>query len=490
MNFKPLKTFFFDNVGVKQTVFKNTFWLTTAEIITRLLQIILVIYITRILGATEYGKFSFALSFVSMFVVLSDFGLSDITTRELAKDKKGEEEYSDILSFKIILSVATLFVMAVGSFLITPDLVIRKVIIILSFFVLISNFFSIIYAFLRARQKMEYEAGAKIIQSLVTFFAVLYALFRFPSIENVSLGYLISNLIVLVIILLIFYFYIQPIKLGFSIEKYKKFFKYSYSLGLASIFGSVFVNVDSVIMGYLGQNIENGWYGAAGRVINLTVIPSSLILMSFYPVLSKLFKESKEKLQKVWDFYMESMIVLAVPITIGGFILSSKIIDFVYGAGFSPAASAFQILIFTTGIGFIYSPYIMMLVVSDQQKRYLWINLIAALANIVANIILIPLYSFYGASVAKIISTVIIFILGIEYFRRFVSINVFNHNLVKILFISVMSSLIMFVAICLPIVYNLDIIIVIILGTIIYCVCLSGFYKFLFKLNHCKKAYE
>jgi len=86
------KSFFLENLGVKQTIFKNTFWLAVAEGVTRLLKLALLIYVARILGATEYGKFNFALAFVGLFAIFADLGLSQITTREFSREKEKEKE--------------------------------------------------------------------------------------------------------------------------------------------------------------------------------------------------------------------------------------------------------------------------------------------------------------------------------------------------------------------------------------------------------------
>jgi len=124
----------------------------------------LIIYIARVLGATEYGKFTFALSFVSLFVVFFDLGLSNIVTREFSREKEKEKEFSSIISLKILLSLGILFLILITSFFITSDPGIRKVIWILAAFSAIGNFSEIIYAFFRAYQRMEYEAFAVILR--------------------------------------------------------------------------------------------------------------------------------------------------------------------------------------------------------------------------------------------------------------------------------------------------------------------------------------
>lgn len=478
-----IKSFLFKNIGIKQTILKNTFWLALSEIILRFSQFLLLIYTIKILGVTDFGKFTFALSFVTIISVFSEFGLSSIVTREFSRDKKIEKQYPDILSLKIILTVGALILMLIGSFFVTSDIAIKKVIWILSFSVLAGNFPYIIYAFFRARQWMEYEAIAKIMQALITAGMVFFVLFNLPSVQNISWGYLIGNLITMAVLLLVFYFFIQPIRLGFNKNIFRKFFLFSQPLGLATIFVVVILNIDSVIMGRLGQVTENGQYGAARMIVNLTIVLATLIWMSFYPVLSNLFKESKERFQRAWDYYTESMIILAPPLAAGGFILAPKIIDFIYGQKFVPSVLAFQILIFSAGINFIYNSYIMVLIVSNQQKKYLWTILVAAVINIIANIILIPLYSFYGASIAMVITSVSILLLSIGFSRTIEQVYLFDRKLVKTTIATFVSCLAMIIVISQPAIYNLNIVLSILIGAVLYSAAIYILYNFFHKLN-------
>ena len=482
MKVKNIQTLFFQNLGIKQTIFKNTFWLAFAEGIARLLGFVLIIYITKILGVTEFGKFAFALAFVTIFAAFSSFGLSDITTREFSRDKESEKEYPAVLSLKILLSIGALILMLIGSFFITPDAAVRKVIWILAVFVLINNFFFIIYAFLRARQRMEYEAGAKILQILIMVSVGFFILLKFPSVENISYGYLFANLSSLILVLLFFYFKIKPLKLSFNKFVLRKFFRLSWPLGIATILNGILLSIDSVIMGYFNQITEAGWYNVSRQTIGVVIIPATFIYMSFYPSLSKLFKESREIFQKVWNYYMKSMIVLALPIVVGGFFLASQIVEFIFGPNFAPAILAFQILIFIVGINFLFNPYILILIVSGQQKKYLWVNLAGAITNIVLNFILIPRYSLYGASVAAVITCAVLFLLSVEFSRRFTRISIFNLSLLKDLFISFFASAVMFFAINQMSFNKINVLINIVVASSIYFFVLFSVYKLLNKV--------
>src|SRR3990167_7959860 len=123
MNIREL---FLENIGIRQTIFKNTFWLTAAEVVIGFLRLGLLIYVARILGATEYGKFTFAFSFVSIIVIFSDLGVIDIVTREFSRDKEKEKEFPAILALDMILSLGSLLLMIFGSFFITSDQYIQR----------------------------------------------------------------------------------------------------------------------------------------------------------------------------------------------------------------------------------------------------------------------------------------------------------------------------------------------------------------------------
>lgn len=483
MNLRSFGKLLFRNIGYRQTIFKNTFWLFFAEGISRFIELVLVVYIIRVLGPEEYGILSFAIAFVSIFVAFSDFGLSDITTREISEDAEVEKDYSAIFSLKIALSSITLALIFISSLFIVSDSSIRFIILILGLFSLINDFFYILYAFLRAHQKMEYEAGVKIIRSIVLVPFIAFVIFKFPSVESISYGYLFANVSSLTIILFIFYYKIKPIKIKIDKLVWKKFFSLSWPLGLAALFGAVFVSIDSVIMGYFGQIAQIGYYNASRKIIGVFSMPVTLIYVGFFPLLSKIFNGSKESFQKVWNYYMSFMIIIAIPIVVGGIIFASRIISIICGPGFNSSIPIFKILISIAGINFIYSSYVLILIISGHQKKYLFINFIAAVINVILNFVLIPIYSFYGASFSELITYVVLLALGIGFSKRLICFPPFNLKLFLILTMATFSSIVMAIFISNHYIYNLNIVYSIFIGMLIYFLVFFVFYRIFLKRN-------
>lgn len=460
--------FLFRNAGTKQTIAKNTFWLAVAEGITRFLKLFLIIYVARILGATEYGKFTFALAFVSLFAIFSDFGLSPIVTREFAREKEKEKNFPALISLKLLLGIGTLFLISIGSFFITIEPEIRGIIWILGAYIIMRGFTAIIFAFFRARQRMEYESWAGILQALIVTGAGFFVLFNFPSVQNLSLAYLFAASIALIFILLFFHLKVFPLHLTFNRSVWKSYFAMSWPLALAGIFGTIYSQTDSVMMGYLGQITQTGWYNAAYKVIGVAMIPAGLIGASFYPVLSKFFRESKEKLQNAWNHYTQVIIFIVVPLVIGGIALAPRIIDFIYDPSYFPSILAFQILLVTGGIIILTAPLSNALVISNQQKKLFWVTLSGAILNIGLNLILIPKYSLYGAAFTTLVTILLIFFLLFGFTSRLTPIRPLNLKLFLTFISSLIACIPMYFVISSPKIYNLNVFLSVITGAIIY----------------------
>jgi O-antigen/teichoic acid export membrane protein len=472
-NFTDIKSLFFDNITLKQTIFKNTVWLVVAEGVTKFLKLILIIYVARILGATEYGKFTFALAFLSLFAIFSDLGVSQITIRELSQEK--EKQFPAILSLKLLLSLGTLILILIGSFFITSDPVIRGVIWILAVYIIVNSFSGIISAFFQARQQMEYQALAGILQAIIITAAGFFVILNFPSIENLSYSYLFASLAALIFILILFHLKAFPLRISWQKSIWQRFLSMSWPLALAGIFGGIYSQTDSVMMGYWGQLTQTGWYNAAYKIIGAIFILVTLIATSFYPALSKFFQDSNKKLQTVWNYFMDSMIILAIPIVIGGIALAPRIIDFIYGPTYFPTGRetilAFQILLIMAGLVFFSNPFSQILIVANQQKKLFFVTLAGAVINAILNLILIPTYSLYGAAATTVATCFLIFFLLFHFTSRLTPIKPLNLKFFLNCIGAILATIPMYFLIIQPQIYHLNIFLSIPIGAGVYLIC-------------------
>lgn len=483
IDINKIQTILFDNKTIKQTIFKNTFWLMVGNGIAKCLAFVLLIYVARILGATEYGKFTFALAFVSLFAIFADLAISTILIREFAKEKEKEKEFYSLISLKILLSFGTLLLIIISSLFITADPLIRKTILILALFILVDGFISISYAFFQARQRMEYQAGLIIFGALVLTTCGFFVILNFPSAENLSFAYLSANIVTLIFILIFFHFKILPLKISWDKSIWRRFLSLSWPLAFAVFLATLYNHMDSVMLGYFGKITETGWYNAAHRIAWTSFVFIGLIVGSIFPMISRAFQESKEKFQKIWDYQMELMIVLSFPLMLGGIILAPRMIDFFYGQNFAPSILALQILIVMAGIIILYGPFSQTLVVANLQKKIFWAVLLGAIVNVILNLILIPKYSLYGAAVATVITHLLIFFLFVRLTLKFAPVKISYLRFLTVFIGVILSNVVMFFAISQ---LKIHVLFLIIIGVIVYSICFLGYRKIISQL----KVYE
>ena len=481
INYEELKALFFQNKGVKQVIIKNTFWLSMTEAFNKILKLFLVIYIARVLGAAGYGEFNFALAFASLFIIFTDFGIPVLATRELANNKEKEKHFPALLALKLLLTAAVfILTLAVGFFTI-KDSIIRELIFIFALMIASHSLIEIVFVFFRARQRMEYEAWIKIIEAAINAALGFFVLFNFPSPVNLSWAYSFAAIIALVASLVFLRVKFIPLKLEINLRVWKEYFLIAWPLALVGFFTLIYTQTDSVMMGFFKLIKEVGWYSAALKIVGASLIPAGLVSQCFFPALASAFKHP-ERLQKIWNYFLQIMIFFAVPVMVGGIVLAQKIIDFVYDPSYFPAILAFQILILTTGINYLCTPFNQLLIVLNQQKKMFWAVLGGALTNVILNSILIPRFTLYGAAAATVISMIFIFSFLIRLTFKLAPIkSIISPQIIFTFTASVLASLPMYFAISRPMIYNLNIFLSILVGASVYTAIFSIFYFFFSK---------
>lgn len=465
-----IKSLLLKNTSQNQTVAKNVFWLSAAELVNKILKVILYFYIARIFGTLLYGQFSFAFNFVGLFAFCSDLSISKIITREFSRDPEKEKDFSSILSLEIFLSVITLVLIVCGSFFITTNEQIRSLIWLLGVYYLINIFPTIFYSFFNARQRMELQSLSNTVSSIVATACALPVLFFWPTLMNLSWSYIFSSVLSLFFVVFLFHVKITKIKVSFDFNIWKKYFKVSWPLILTIVVVSLYSNFDSTMMGYLEQYSQVGLYSAAQKIVSASTIPMGFITLSFFPIISRAIFESKETISKALNKYVFSILFLAVPIFFGGIIIASPIIKFIYGQSFLGSVDAFKILLFSGVLTMITVPYRQLLLAANLLKINLVINLFGALINLSLNFFLIKKYSLSGAVAANLFTSLFFFVTFLVTTKIKLNITLLNIKLMSNFITILFSGISMYIVISRGMFLESNIFLLIMSGALVYIV--------------------
>ena len=65
-----------NKMNIARKIFSNFLSLTASEIVSKLLQLLVFVYLARELGKESFGVFSFGIAFALLVFIIADFGLN------------------------------------------------------------------------------------------------------------------------------------------------------------------------------------------------------------------------------------------------------------------------------------------------------------------------------------------------------------------------------------------------------------------------------
>ena len=422
--FKKIKLFLFQNKTIKQTIIKNTFWLSFGELVGRVLRVGVVIYAARVLGAEGWGIFSYAITFAAMFTIFSDIGLSSVLTREVAKDPLNRNRYfSTILVFKMIL-VIIFFAVTLLTVPYFTKIPLSRLLIFLTALILVfdslRNFGNCLF---RAVEKMEREALINIVTQGVILIAGMFILFKYPSPENLALAYAIGSAGGLLVSIIFLAPYLKKIFSHFDKTLLKSIFITAYPFALGGVLGAIMINTDTIMIGWFKGAQEVGFYSAAQKPILFLYVFSGFIAGAIFPALARFAQKDNERFRFLLEKGLSLIFLLALPFSVGIFLIAPQLIYFLYGVEYQPATTTLQILAATIITAYSSGMITNSIFAYNRQKILIGYAAIGALGNVILNALFIPLWGIEGAA----ISTVVTQILSIGYaWKKMKEINNFS----------------------------------------------------------------
>lgn len=404
-----------------QRIAKNTAVLLAATIISIVLGFFHVMYIARYLGAEGFGILSFALAFTGIFGVFSDLGLGPLTVREVARDKSLAKKYLNNISvMKTILVTITFALIAIVINLLGYPEQTIKVVYLISLSVVFNSFTGIFYSIFRAFEKMEYQSLGQILNSILMLVGALFAISRGFSVIGFASIYFIVSIITLGYSFAFFVWKFTLPKLEVDWSFWKPTIKEALPFFLSAIVNIIAFKIDIIMLSMMKGDIVVGWYSAAYRLIEVLIFIPATFASAIYPVLSNFYVSSQESLKLAYKKSFKYLFIVGLPIAVGTTILAYKIILFIYKSGFTNSIIALQILIWTIPIIFLTYMFGIMLASVNKQFLALKINFLCMILNITINLILIPRYSYVGASIATVITALLSFILCFHFLFKFI----------------------------------------------------------------------
>ena len=419
---------------------KNTVIITISSIVCLSLAFLVFAALARYLGVGTYGLFAFAGSFVGLFGILFDLGLNTLIIREVARYKEKVSFYfENIFVIEVIGSFIVIILICCFAYLLGYHGETLSIILLSAIILALDTLAQLIFSTFNAYERREYEALittlGKLIYVIVGFIGIFLQL---PLFEIVILFIFSSGFkLVLGYFTLVSKVYKPKIKVDMS--SWLPMIKLALPFGLGGFFFNVFFGIDMTLLSLLKGNEAVAYYSVAFRFISIFIIIPSALTGSIWPLLSRLFIQSKDSLVKVYTKTTQYLVILAVPISIGMFFVSDIAIMTIFGDEYANSIIALQILVWTliflfiNNIGGATLGAIDRPILNDISLSF------CIFVNILLDLFLIPYYSYIGAGIAAIITQIVLLI----QFNYFLSKNGISINFLRLMYKPLIGGIVM-----------------------------------------------
>ena len=440
----------------------NTLSLSIAEIVAKVAQFIIFVYVARQLGNVIFGRFNFAYSFSLIAVIFADIGINYMIIREISRKKELLNKFiSNSFLIKTVLGAIIFFLSVVVLRAFNYPKETRILVYLLLVYMFLRSNTELLFSVFKAFERMHYEALIKSLGIILILILGISSLMFAKNIIFLGFLYVLVELSVFLVTLAVVMTKFVRIRLEIDFAFIRKIIKLAFPFTLAVIFSGVYFYIDTIMLSFMKGDIPVGIYSASYNITLALLFIPSMYTFAIYPILSSDYEKFKKKVAFIYERSFKYLYILGLPISLGLFIIARNIILFVYGQNYSPSIIALKILAWFVLFKFL--SYLTGIVLSsiNIQKYRTYSQGTAAFLNLGLNFILIPKYSFVGAGIATLTSEIVLFALTFI----FVSRHFHAFNVLKILYKPLIASAAMTSAI---IFLKLNMFLVIIIGAVVY----------------------
>lgn len=358
----------------------------------------------------QFGQYGFALALVAFFNVISDFGLNTYQIRQTAIIAKHEATNALIgEAFIARLLIGALSALIILAICLTIDKPISlKIFLGLLSITMIINFLAGSFAStLLGYEKFRlYSLLAMGTQALTTCLGFA-ALAAGSGLVGIGIAHMVTVLVSATAIGAVVYRNIGKFYMKGSLQSALVILRQAAPLCVTGFLLTVNYRADFIMLSLIKGDTAVGYFNSAYALINGLLLVSTTFSATMLPRMAGYFNTDKIKLASLYSTAFKYMFYLGLAMAVGATMLAGPIFELIYPESYLPGAGALSILIWALAFMFVNSLQSAHLVAQDKNRQLMYLTGIAALINIILNLVLIPPYSFKGAAAATVVSELV-----------------------------------------------------------------------------------
>ncbi len=391
-------------------IIKNLSYQVLGKVVSMVATAVGIGLITKILGTELYGKYVFIITFLTIFFTFSDWGINTIAVKELSGQKEISKEYfSKVFITRILFSIVMCLLAFLSSILFRLENDMLLAILIGLPMIICYSINSASSIIFQAKFMYKFDFLVRLVYSVISLFFLYYLTIEtsnvFLIVFTSVLGWIVSSI-----------FSIYFIKDYLDFRSLKIDYKFSRTLiiltmpiGVALVISTLLSQVDKLIIPSLLNFEQAGFYGLSYKVFEFLLVIPTFFVNSIFIILA-----DKKHNKYIFNYSILILIFTSVVLTFLSIFFAQDIVRLLSNQSFSSSVLPLQFLSLGLLIFFITALLRLQLVFEEKDKLFFYIYFSSLVLNVILNFILLPIVGIIGASIATVLSEVIVLILMVK----------------------------------------------------------------------------
>jgi O-antigen/teichoic acid export membrane protein len=378
---------------------KNLLSLFSADMARRLFGFISVAYLARVLGKDGFGAINLGFAVLAYVLVLGAVGFPTLGTKRIAQGEP-PELIGSVMGSRLIATLIVLLVVAFTVLFTVHDTTIARLIILFSCAVLPQIFF--VDWFFQGKETMGIVSAARVVQALIYLAVVLVFVRTISDIMWVAIGSIAGECVASV--MLFIRFRLMHPGVHIRIKPSLSLLKQSIPLAVGIVLTTLVINYPSLALGMFTTTSHVGTYNAASKLVYFLLMGDRILVLLLLPASARKYSDSPETFNRMLTDAMRWILIVGLPVAVGGILIASKLIAIIYGAEYSSSISVFQVFIWYFFITMVHTVYSAGLIGVGEEKSYGKIMLLTACAYLLTVTAGAWFYGAIGAAFGVVLS--------------------------------------------------------------------------------------
>ncbi|MEW5676553.1 oligosaccharide flippase family protein [Flavobacterium enshiense] len=382
--------------------------------------LLVVPYIVGICGEENFGKTAVGLALSFFLIVFIDYGSDLVGVRQVAIHRNNPEELKQIVitsySSRLLL-LLLLLLLSVVMFCTVPFFKTERVLFLYGLPILIGQFLSPVW-FLQGMENVKWITYANILSKLIYLLGIFLFIHSASDYVFVNLlwglGMILSNGLFLGLVFKRHHFSMRRV----SFLEIKQFLGKDFSMFSSQIFVALQLNTPVILISFFGNNLMAGQYKIVEQII---VIFKTYIFLFFnyvFPKICYLLEVNREKAMRNWKLYNGFNFMFVLFGMVFFYLFSYDVVAYFNPTNRYILSNLLQVAVFIPLLLAVSVSLKQLVLAWDFKRFYVKITAVIVVMNLLAIVLILPVYKVYGVFYTLIATEVIVILFYLLCIRK------------------------------------------------------------------------